>query len=746
MSDASHDLPNPTGAEGRAIRRLTRSKAPKQPTAADEGLGLADLVQMLKQWGWQCTLAGLLLCAIAVAVTWAVFEPVYVASAFMEIRSVPPYIAYPDETQSRTYAQTQLETIKSPIVLSKVAGLTRISSLDQAKAAKSVEAWLSKYLTAEYVNRSELCMVSFQTTEPEAAKDVANAVVERYMTIQRDQQTAQTKRILDELEKQQKDRKSLIEIGRRTVRELTKKTTGRDPIIAGRSDTNVVIHNNPYLVAEEQLIKTKVNEALLLAEGAALEDVIKKHDIEDVVTDKDLERAVKARPEVVKLRQELEAMQIDVNTLRQASARDSFDAFAATKLKQIETTRDAIDATMVDLEPEVREKLKNDLKQLRERERVSNKLELDRVRILKAEWDSRCKEELLELETHAETVLVLEFARADLARDEEVHARISERMIALTTERQAPSRVANVQDATAPTEPLEVLPVKILSVACLASFVFPFGLAFLWERRVRRISDSRRVTGEAKVPVLAEIASLPSRLVLADRAQDGFTKERITFEESVDALRVSLMLSPKYRDVQTLAITSAASREGKTSLASSLAISLAQACNDRILLVDADMRAPDLHEIFGAAQAPGLAEVLSREAERDAALVRDVAPNVDLLPAGHLGANPHLLLRHGAMEALLADAKTKYRYVVVDCPPVLTASESLVIANASDGTLLCTRCDFSRASRVRAASERLADSGARLLGAVISAVPTRVWAQRSGGYGYGWEQLAEARE
>jgi capsular exopolysaccharide synthesis family protein len=221
------------------------------------------------------------------------------------------------------------------------------------------------------------------------------------------------------------------------------------------------------------------------------------------------------------------------------------------------------------------------------------------------------------------------------------------------------------------------------------------------------------------------------------RGGDRFLRDRQMFTESIEAVRVALMLSPNIHDVRTLVISSAVSREGKSSLASSLAMSLAKSTRKPTLLIDADLRCPRLHVAFGIAESPGLVDVVMGGCRLDEAVVRVAAPALDILPAGRLTSTPHDLLHREELADLLALLRTKYRYVIIDSPPILAASEALVLASAADGTLVCTMRDRSRGPQFRMACERLAASGARVLGTVFSGIPSHSWAYKYGGYGYG---------
>jgi capsular exopolysaccharide synthesis family protein len=228
------------------------------------------------------------------------------------------------------------------------------------------------------------------------------------------------------------------------------------------------------------------------------------------------------------------------------------------------------------------------------------------------------------------------------------------------------------------------------------------------------------------------------------RSSERFLRDRITFEESIESLRLGLTLAPDLKDMQVVVVTSAVSQEGKTSVATALAVSVARCTQDMTLLIDSDMRAPNAHEMFDISLGPGLAEVLEGTSTLDDAIaVKGLG--VHVLPAGELKVNPHVAMKDGAFVKLLAELRGKYRYVIIDAPPVLAASEALLVASAADGTLVCTMRDRSRMAQLSTACQRLTHAGARLVGAVISGVPTRDWAQKYGSYGYGWDRYSEAQ-
>jgi capsular exopolysaccharide synthesis family protein len=240
------------------------------------------------------------------------------------------------------------------------------------------------------------------------------------------------------------------------------------------------------------------------------------------------------------------------------------------------------------------------------------------------------------------------------------------------------------------------------------------------------------------MPLIGEVARLPSGV---------FTKgKKRVFEESVDALRANLLLSSELGELRTFAVTSSMSGEGKSSLSSQLAVSVAKATGERVLLIDADLRSPDQHHLFGLEMGLGLSGVLSGRVSLDAAIDRSLGGLLHVLPAGHLTASPHRLLSPSALRDLVdqATGELGYRYVIFDTAPVLSAGETLAVAAEVDATLLCVMRDVSRVDSLERTSRRLEATGATIAGIVFNGVPSREYAYRYGDYRYGEPQRRAA--
>lgn len=349
-----------------------------------------------------------------------------------------------------------------------------------------------------------------------------------------------------------------------------------------------------------------------------------------------------------------------------------------------------------------------------------NQLET-KLSVLRKQYD----EEVARLEQFGGTTAELQFAQEELEVANDVLKKLRDRVAAIRTERRQDGAVRMLASATPPRTPVAELPLKKMGMAGGAAMAVPFFFGLLWELRVRRITDSSMCGG---LSLVGEVARMPS----GTRS----TKERRIFQESVDSLRSNLLLSTRWKGTRSIAVVSSISSEGKSSVASQLSLSIAKATGETVLLVDADLRRPDQHRLFGVEMGPGLSAVLAGTTPLLDAVNTSLGHLIHLLPAGELTVSPHRLMSPQRLQEFMKDALNHYTYVVVDTAPVLSAGETLAIAATVESTLLCLMRDVSRFDSIRQTTRRLEAAGAAIVGAVFSGVTSRQYAYRYGDYHY----------
>jgi capsular exopolysaccharide synthesis family protein len=187
----------------------------------------------------------------------------------------------------------------------------------------------------------------------------------------------------------------------------------------------------------------------------------------------------------------------------------------------------------------------------------------------------------------------------------------------------------------------------------------------------------------------------------------------------VDAIRTLLLHTAQTDALRVIMITSANGGEGKTSLASHLAASLARAWR-KTLLVDGDLRNPGAHRLLDVQAEPGLSEVLRGEAELEDVVRPTPISRLWIVPAGQWDTHAIQALAQKDVRTLFDKLKKQYDFVILDSGPVLPVADSLSLAQHVDGVILSVLLDVSRAPAIHAATQRLAALGVRVLGSVVA--------------------------
>jgi capsular exopolysaccharide synthesis family protein len=238
----------------------------------------------------------------------------------------------------------------------------------------------------------------------------------------------------------------------------------------------------------------------------------------------------------------------------------------------------------------------------------------------------------------------------------------------------------------------------------------------LLESRSRRISGGAEISQGLGLPVIGTLPQVSSR----DRqlvAQTGATVQSV-LTEAADSIRTVLLHAPRLDGARVILITSALAGEGKTTLATHLAASLARAWR-KTLLIDCDLRNPNAHRVFNVPSEPGFCEALRGEAEFDDCIRETPVSRLWLLPAGNLDTHALQALAQEGIDAVFEHFQDQYDFIVIDTSPVLPVPESLQLAKFADAVILTAMRDVSRTPAIYSTHQRLRALGIRLLGAVV---------------------------
>ena len=204
------------------------------------------------------------------------------------------------------------------------------------------------------------------------------------------------------------------------------------------------------------------------------------------------------------------------------------------------------------------------------------------------------------------------------------------------------------------------------------------------------------------------------------------TDPRSPAAEAYRTLRTNLTFAALDKPIETLIVTSASPDEGKSTVLANLAVTMAQG-ERRTILVDADLRRPGLHEIFGIANDRGLTTMIVEEAALDEPpLVNTGVDNLWLVPSGPLPPNPADILGSRKMEDAIAALKARADVVLFDAPPVIAVTDGAVLGTKVDGVLLVVCAGRTRREHAQRARELLERVHVRIVGAVLNDAPRNV--------------------
>ncbi len=299
----------------------------------------------------------------------------------------------------------------------------------------------------------------------------------------------------------------------------------------------------------------------------------------------------------------------------------------------------------------------------------------------------------------------------------------------------ATNLITVVEPAEAPADAISPRPLLNMLVAAVLGLLLAAGIAWLAEYLDESIGTPEEIEAVSGLGTIGTVGLMKGFTGKGEFPEIAtILHPRSAISEGYRTLRTNLEFAAVDRPVHSLLVASASPDEGKTVTASNIAIVYAQA-GRRVLLVDADLRKPQLHHAFGLANGAGLTTALVTEVGIAAVAQATSQPNLSVLSTGPLPPNPAEMIGSQRMRAILEAAQAAFDLVVIDSPPLQAFADTAILSSMADCTLLVVDADRSRRRAVRQARETLARADANVAGVVLNRAAGSAYAEYSQQYG-----------
>ena len=275
-----------------------------------------------------------------------------------------------------------------------------------------------------------------------------------------------------------------------------------------------------------------------------------------------------------------------------------------------------------------------------------------------------------------------------------------------------------VDQAETPRAPVSPNTFNNLLIALLGGLALAVGLAFAFEYGDDRIKNPDELKKNLGLPFLGMVPALFDKSITTPLITTGAPN---IFGESFRSIRTNVLFASADEGPRLVVVTSSAPGEGKTAVSTNLSLALAQA-GHRVLLIDADMRKPRVHEVFSQPLAPGLSNLLVGDKPVSEAIRESTQQGLWLMPAGTYPPNPAELLGSKKFRDLTVFLQQHFDWVIIDTPPVMAVTDAAIAANLAHGVLFVVGAEMTSRRVAQRAVEQLEMSQARFLGAVLNRV------------------------
>lgn len=576
---------------------------------------------------------------------------------------------------------------------------------------------------------TRLILITYRHTDPDLAAFVVNAIAKTFVDANQEKRTGTSRKTNDFLQERISNLQADIQRDEQALVELTQqagilKTEGEQTIVSDRLSGL----NKDLLIAENE---RKNAEANYLTVANSPEKV------------RSLAEAESARF-ITEQENSLRSLQIDtlkkIADLRQTRAL-RLQEFLETAPEiaeidaQIKSYQDSLDAAFSKSRTEIDAFRQRASKVLLDNMRTKYLQAKDKEDKIRVDFNKQYAEAQGQNQSAVDIKLRQQNIEANKGFLDNLRKQVSSNDVA---SQGSDNNISVSEIAIPPKTPVSPRRLTTVIAALFLSTLFGMGLALFLEYLDDTVRTTEEIENYLQLPALAAIPSIDSvpkrKLLLVGGTEDEEASSqspllisadsRSSLAEAYRHLRTSILLSTAGHAPKSLLISSSLPSEGKSTIASNTAISLAQT-GAKVLIIDADMRRPRLHSIFDLGNREGLSSLLASEIsadEIDASIKYDERTKLYVMTSGPIPPNPAELIGSEQMVSLLRDLQSRFTHIVIDSPPIASFTDGVLIASMVDGVILVVHAGRSSRQVVRRSRQMLQEIGARIFGVVLNNV------------------------
>lgn len=706
----------------RAVAMMVPSGDMMSADTAPQGPSNLDVYihALRRTWLW-CLMAGGVL-AIAAGIAVYQLAPVkYTATAEVRASTIAPRLLTATNTsvsqqeKYETFISNMQQGLQSRTTLNAALNDKRVKDNPIVKSEPDQEDWLAKKLRIANPKNSEVLLVSVTVTEPQLAADLANAVVEAYMADVVTKEDKVKRDNLTKLEAIQLELKETEETKRATISQLA---TSLGTIDGKALSLEQEIRLSQAQQVKTELAKTKIERLRAAADVAVLELRLKDMEKADFTPPADeVEIKVMADPIGRMLMDDIAALDMgtkQANALTQQGGNPNMAAGATLGRgrQMVQELSDRLEHVRDNMRLQWRaERLQEMRTEILTKSALVTSLQ-DLEKSLTADaslYDQQFK-------SFGSMAYKVQFQNEELERVSALADNIAREIEIARIELDSQPRVTSL-DAIPPRSANRPGKATLAGMAGFLSFFLPGLGLMLLDVRSQRVNSVHEVTDRLGLPVFGSVPMLPARVSRGvDSASKRGRRWQAVLSEAVSGIRANLL---RISDVRCVMVTSAIGGEGKTTVATQLAMSLAR-IGKRTALVDFDLPRPAINTVFDVPLEPGICDVLRCDYS-----IADVGhevslPNLTIISSGIADAASARYMNSGRIAEVLDELREQFDYVIVDGSPLIPVADARVVSRYVDGAICCVLRDVSRLKLIRQAVDLLATFNVRLLGTVVT--------------------------